>query len=136
MVPKDRNATTSLGHLLLPHSSGAEWFPPIPSEVPVLQKCLLALVLSRFGSAFSVYISRSERCVCGPISHLSSGLKKPGYLSLSFYTMCSTLSPTRWPLLGCSLSPFLLYQEPRLDTVLHAQPQQCPAVGNTALTMI
>ena len=46
MVPKDGDATTSLGHVLLPHSSAAEWFPPFPSEVPVLQKCLLALVLS------------------------------------------------------------------------------------------
>lgn len=46
MVPKDRDATTSLGRVLLHHSSGAKWFPLVPSEVPVLQKHLLALVLS------------------------------------------------------------------------------------------
>jgi len=46
LVPEDGDDTTSLGHILLPHSSGEEWFPPILPEVPVLQKRLLALVLS------------------------------------------------------------------------------------------
>lgn len=141
MVPKDRDTTTSLGHVLLPHSSGAEWFHlSLQRSLCCRSSCWLLSFhqapLRRFGSTFSVYLSGSGRCICGPSSHLSSGLKKPSSLGLSLYATCSTLSPNRWLLLGFTLSSFLSYQGLRLDTVLHIRPRWCLAVGNTALAMI
>lgn len=86
IVPKDGDATTSLGQVLLPHSHGQSGFHLSH------QRCLLALDLSpgtsEKGSAFPVYLLGSGKCICGPAGRLS-GLKKPSSLSLPLYAMQS-----------------------------------------------
>lgn len=140
MVPKDGDATASLGHVLLPHSSGAEWFPPVLSEVPVLQKCPLALILSP-GPFEKVW-----PCIlCLPLRQWKMYLQphRPSLLWAEeaqlpwsplmchvFQTLANLVAAAGLQLLTISLVPGA-----RLGTALPVQPWQGLAVGKAALMM-
>lgn len=94
LVPKEGGATTSLGHVVPSHCSGAV-FSTCLVRGPCVAACWLLSFhwapLRRFGSAFTVYLSHSGRCTWGTICCFSSELKKPISLGVSLHTTCSSL---------------------------------------------
>lgn len=73
---------------MLPHSSGAEQFPLISSEVPVLQKCLLALALLLSTSEKGLALQRHLQ----PHQLSLLWVEEASSLGLSLYAMNSTLT--------------------------------------------